>query len=129
MLWIFRAITDRLKALFVSDVALEFETQFIARQADRKAELLLKAEQYENQGLDTVATELRERAEAICLERPLAAVLPAITEWQGEAEESTSPARLEVAAGGPASDDGSRTESAPVAKKKSGKKRRAARQS
>ena len=33
MLWIFRAITDRLKALFVSDVALEFETQFIARQS------------------------------------------------------------------------------------------------
>jgi hypothetical protein len=65
MLWLFRALTDRLKAMFVADVATDFEAQLLARDAERQAELLRQAQKYE---LGTA--------------RPLASVLPAIEHWQ-----------------------------------------------
>jgi hypothetical protein len=82
MLNLFRTISDRLKALFVADVALEFEALLLARQADRTAELLVQAEQHERHGFPTVAAQLRAGAEALSLGRPLAGVLPALEHWQ-----------------------------------------------
>jgi hypothetical protein len=78
MFGLFRAFADRLKALFVADAGLEFEAEFVARDAERKADLLRQAAGYEKEGLHIVAEELRRRAAAICLERPLAAALPAL---------------------------------------------------
>ena len=37
MLWLFRAMADRVKALFIADVALDLESQLAVRQAERKA--------------------------------------------------------------------------------------------
>jgi hypothetical protein len=88
MVALFRVIVDRLKALFVADAGLEFEAEFVARDAERKADLLRQAAGYEKAGLHAVAEELRRRAEAICLERPLAVVLPALGHFQQEQDES-----------------------------------------
>ena len=82
MLSLFRTISDRLKALFVADVALEFEALLLSRQADRTAELLVQAEQHERHGFPSVAAQLRAGAEALSLGRPLAGVLPALEHWQ-----------------------------------------------
>jgi hypothetical protein len=82
MIALFRTISDRLKALFVADVALEFEALLLARQADRTAELLVQAEQHERHGFSTVAAQLRAQAKALSLGRPLAGVLPALEHWQ-----------------------------------------------
>ncbi len=84
MLAIFRALTDRLKALFISTVALDCEAEFVGQQAERKAELLRRATHYENEGLLPVAQELRAQANGLSLQRPLASVLPAIGHLQAE---------------------------------------------
>lgn len=81
-MWLFRALTDRLKALFVADVATDFEAQLLARDAERKAELLRQAQKYQDEGLTGVAQDLRQRTESLGIERPLASVLPAIEHWQ-----------------------------------------------
>ena len=82
MTWIFEAISNRLKALFAADLANTFESQLASRQAERKAELLRQAERFEQEGLGSVAGDLREKAESICIERPLATVLPSIAELE-----------------------------------------------
>jgi hypothetical protein len=84
MLDLFRTITERLKALFAADVALEFEAQLLARQADRTAELLVQAEQHERHGFPTIAAQLRAGAQALSLGRPLAGVLPALEHWRAD---------------------------------------------
>jgi hypothetical protein len=78
MLQLFHALAQRVKALFITNAALDFEAQFVSRDAERKAELLRQAAQYEKEGLHIIAQELRERAEQISLEQPLATVLPSI---------------------------------------------------
>jgi len=82
---LFQTITDRLRALFVADVALDFEAQLLSRQADRQAELLVQAEDHDRHGFPAVAARLRAQAEAPGLERPLAAVLPALAHRQADA--------------------------------------------
>src|SRR4051794_8991791 len=82
MIALFRMMTDRLKAMFAADVALEFEALLLSRQADRTAELLVQAEQHERHGFPAVAAQLRAGAEALSLGRPLAGVLPALEHWQ-----------------------------------------------
>ena len=78
MLSFFHALTDRLKALFMTNVALDLEAQVLTRAAERKADLLLQAAAFEAEGLTLVAAELRQQAGAIDLSRPLASVLPAV---------------------------------------------------
>ena len=84
MINLFQTLTDRLRALFVADVALDFEAQLLSRQADRQAELLVQAEQHDRHGFPGVAARLREHAEALSLARPLAGVLPALEHWQAD---------------------------------------------
>ena len=81
MLWLFRSLTDRLKAMFVADVATDFEAQLLARDAERKAELLRQAQKYEDEGLKGVAQQMRQQTESLGTARPLASVLPAIEHW------------------------------------------------
>lgn len=82
MHWIFRALADRLKALFVADVAADFEAQLLARDAERKADLLRQAQKFDDEGLKGVAQHLRQQTQALGVERPLASVLPAIEHLQ-----------------------------------------------
>lgn len=80
MLGIFQAVAGRLKALFVTHVALDLEAELLSQDAVRKAGLLRQADQFAAEGLADVAKELRERAGRLSLERPLASVLPAVAE-------------------------------------------------
>jgi hypothetical protein len=78
MLWIFKALSDRLKAMFVADIATDFEAQLMARDAERKAELLRQAQKYEDEGLKSIAQEMRQQTECLGTQKPLASVLPAV---------------------------------------------------
>lgn len=84
MLWLFQTLTDRLKALFVANVGLDLEAQLLTRQAERKAELLRQAARYDEEGLKGVASELREQANALSVQRPLSSVQPAVEHFHGE---------------------------------------------
>jgi hypothetical protein len=83
MLNLFRALSRRLYALFTTHIALDFEKQFLLHQSDRKAELLQKAQELEEQGFTELAEELREQAEHLSLERPLSSVLSAAEDFHG----------------------------------------------
>ncbi len=87
MLGIFQAVADRLKAMFITHVALDLEAELLSQDAIRKAGLLRQADQLAAEGLDDVATELRERAGRLSLDRPLASVLPAVAELRRTASE------------------------------------------
>lgn len=84
MFALFRALSERVKALFVTTAALDFEAAFLARQAERKADLLRQAAQYEAEGLSLVAHELRQQADGVSVQRPLASVLPAIEHLEAD---------------------------------------------
>jgi hypothetical protein len=47
MIALFRVIAERIRALFVADAGLEFEAEFVARSAARKAQLLRQAAGYD----------------------------------------------------------------------------------
>ena len=83
MIELFRALAGRVKSLFAADAALEFEAEFLARAAERKAELLRQAERYDKEGLRGIALHLRRHAEELNERRPLAGVLPAVAHLVG----------------------------------------------
>jgi hypothetical protein len=91
MFSLFRAIIDRLKAMFATNAAMEFEAEMLAQDAERRAELLRRADRYAQEGLHGIAEQLRRRAEELHLERPLASVLPALAHLQ---DHSQSPMQL-----------------------------------
>jgi hypothetical protein len=74
----FRALTDRIKALFATNAAMDLEAELLARDAERRAELHRLADRYDAEGLHAVADNLRQRASNLSLDRPLASVLPAL---------------------------------------------------
>lgn len=82
MFSLFRAVIDRIKILLATSAALELEADALTRQAQRKAELLRLAEQYESEKLYTVAQELRQHAEALDQHQPLAGTRIALASWQ-----------------------------------------------
>ena len=71
MIGLFELIAQRLRALFASEVALDFEARFLTQQAERKAELLRKAVAYDREGFSPLATELREQADQMTIHQPL----------------------------------------------------------
>ena len=71
----FRALIERVKALQLHEAALDLEAQFVARHAERKAELLRRAAALEAEGLQAVANELRQQAEALDPRQPLALMM------------------------------------------------------
>jgi hypothetical protein len=74
----FRALTDRVKALFATNAAMDFEAELLARDAERRAELHRLADRYDTEGLHGIANHLRQRVDNLSLDRPLAIVLPAL---------------------------------------------------
>ena len=82
MLWLFRVLGARLRTVFLTDLALDLETQFACRQAERKGELLRQAQKLDDQGLQEVADELRQQAANLSADRSLAEVLPALAEFE-----------------------------------------------
>ena len=82
MFALFRAVVERLKVLFATSAALELESEFLARDAERQAELLRQADRYEAEGLHGIAQRLRQQAEQVSVQRPLAGVLPALAHLQ-----------------------------------------------
>ena len=91
-----RSLIDRLKALFATTAALEFEAEFLIQSAERKAELLRLADRSDAEGLPTVAQELRQDAQNLNIHKPLAVVLSAVDHLQvdhtGEAALPLKPA-------------------------------------
>jgi hypothetical protein len=118
MLSIFRAITDRVKALFATTAALELEAEFLTRDAERRAELLRQAERYDAEGLHEVANHLREQAELLTAQRPLASILPALTHLQADPTAKDNPAPTVASGALPAPDAPSSRPSLPSPKKK-----------
>lgn len=107
MFSLLRAVLDRLKTLLVTSAALELEADAPARHAQRKAESLRRAAPYEAEKLPVVAQELRQHAEALDLQRPLASVVHASAFGQGPeaspvlpAPADATPAALAAPAGG-----------------------------
>lgn len=94
MLWIFRKIIDRLQTLLIADAALGLEAEFLSRQADRKAELLRKAQELDEQGFDAVADDLRRQAAELSVETPISSVLPTAAKLEGEVA-TEEPPKLE----------------------------------
>ena len=79
MLRIFLALFSRFQTRHTADANLDFESELLSRHAERKAVLLRRAARYEDEGLHSVAAELREQAEAITLPRLLSSLNPPAT--------------------------------------------------
>lgn len=94
MLWLFRALTDRLKVMFAADVATDFEAQLLTRDAERRAELLRRAQRYDDEGYAGIAQHIRRQAERLDIQQPLASILPAIEHLQAH---DAQPAPLLIA--------------------------------
>ena len=88
MFAIFGAVSERLRAFFVADVAQEFEAHLLSREAERRAELLRQAARYDGEGLHGIAQHLRRQAELLDVQAPLASVLPAIAHLQADGEDA-----------------------------------------
>lgn len=116
MFSIFRAVVERLKALFATSAALELEAEFVARDAERKAELLRLADHYAGEGLHGIASHLRLRAENLSVERPLAGTLPAVEHLLSAGGNAELPL-LDA----PTSTDSSNPKTKTVASKKKGR--------
>ena len=82
MFALFRPLIERVKALFALSAAQELEADLLLRDAERRAELLRQAERYEAEGLHGIAGHLRQQAEQVSVQRPLAGVLPALAHLQ-----------------------------------------------
>lgn len=85
MIWILKKLIERLKTLLMMDAALDLESEFLARHANRKAELLQQADDYEQRGLHDVAEELRGQAQQLSLQSPLASASDEPTNQLSEA--------------------------------------------
>ena len=82
MLSIFRPLIERVKVLFAVSAAQELEADLLLREAERRAELLRQAERYDAEGLHGIAQHLRQQAEQVSVQRPLAGMLPAVAHLQ-----------------------------------------------
>ena len=116
MFSIIRALIDRFKVLFVTHAVLELEAELIAMHGERKAELLRHADNYEAEGLQTVAQEIRQQAETLSPAKPLGSVVATVAHLQVN---PAQPAKLVDAAAPtlPATPD-SGADTAPLASKK-----------
>lgn len=76
MLQYLRNFIDRIKAMFLADIALDLESQIVSRDAERQAQLLRQAEGYQKEGLSEVADRLRQRIQAIDAKRAMESALP-----------------------------------------------------
>jgi hypothetical protein len=92
MLSIFRPLIERVKALFAVSAAQELEADLLLRDAERRAELLRQADRYDAEGLHGIAQHIRQQAEALSLQQPVASVLPAVEHLTGNPDDHATPA-------------------------------------
>jgi hypothetical protein len=92
MFHLLRVVIDHIKVLLATSAARELEADALARHAERKAELLRLAEQYESEKMHAVALELRKQAEALDWKQPLVGVKVSLASWQGTDAPPTLPA-------------------------------------
>jgi hypothetical protein len=74
MFHLLQSVIDRVKAMFTLDAALDLEQEFVTRQAERKAALMRRADEFQNEGLNSIAADLRRQAENLSERRPLQTV-------------------------------------------------------
>ena len=117
MFSIARSLIDRFKSLFVTHTVLELEADLIAAFAERKADLLRRADQYEKEGLPTVAEQLRQHAERLSPDKPLGSVVTITAHLQVDSPPSETPGSTEP----PESPTGKAERSESTSKKKNGK--------
>jgi hypothetical protein len=101
MFSIFPNLIVRLKVLVLTFIVADLEADLVAATADRKAELLCRAKQYEQDNLPSVAEQLRQQAEALAPDTPLASVAGPIAHLQTDQTLSAAadvPASLSAAA-------------------------------
>ncbi len=89
---LFRAVIDRIKILLARSAALELEADALVLHAQRKAELLRLAQQYEAEKLPSVALELRQHTEALDWKQPLAGTIISLACWQSTDAPAALPA-------------------------------------
>lgn len=92
MFSIVRALMDRFKALFLSQSILELQADLIVTCADRKADLLRRAERFEQEGMADIAAYLRQQVESLSTENPLASVLAVVSHLQSAPMSTALPA-------------------------------------
>ena len=124
MLSVFHPLIERVKALFAVSAAQELEADLLLRDAERRAELLRQAERYEAEGLHGIAGHLRQQAEQVSVQRPLAGVLPALAHLQAGLTETPDTAGLPAPNSGtlPGLDAPPPPPALPAPKKKGGRK-------
>src|SRR5258707_960772 len=74
MFHLLQSVIDRVKSMFTLDAALDLEQQFVTRQAERKAALMRRAVEFEKEGLNSIAANLRGQAENLSERGPLKTV-------------------------------------------------------
>ena len=80
MIKLLNALVARIKAMFAANAALEIQADFAVRSAERKAGLLRLAAKYEEEGLTSVANDLRQQADGLHLQQTYGDVVPSINE-------------------------------------------------
>ena len=80
MIKLLNALVARIKAMFAANAALEIQADFAVRSAERKAGLLRLAAKYDEEGLTSVAHDLRQQAEGLHLQQTFGEVVPSINE-------------------------------------------------
>ena len=78
MFRLFQTISRRLKTVFILDSALDRKAEFLARHAERKAGLMRRALEYDEQGFPEIAEELRRQTAEFSIEPQLGRVGSAI---------------------------------------------------
>ena len=90
MFSIFPDLIARLKALVLMFIVADLEADLIAAAAERKAELLRQANQYEHDDLPGIAEQVRKQTEALATDKPLASVTAAIAHLQEDSDTSAN---------------------------------------
>ena len=124
MFALFRAVVERVKVLFAVGAAQELEADLLLGDAERRAELLRQAERYEAEGLHGIAQHLRQQAEQVSVQRPLAGVLPALTHLQTGLADTPDTPELPAPNNGtlPGLEPPPPSQALPTPKKKGGRK-------
>ena len=116
-----RSLMDRFKSLFVTHAVLELEADLIAAYAERKAELLRRADQYEKEGMHAVAEQLRQQVDRLSPDKPLGSALTITAHLQVVDSPQSSPL-VDTTSNAPLNSTTTQTDRAdPAPKKKNGK--------
>jgi hypothetical protein len=70
MIALLRALLGRVQALLATRAAPKLKSEFQTRRAEHQAQLLRRAQWYEQEGLHGIAAHLRRRAEALDRQQP-----------------------------------------------------------